>query len=105
MDNFGLSQQTIFLINNLFAGIKEIETVKIFGSRAKGNFKPNSDIDFVIYGNCITDKLIRHISSELEELSTPYRYDVVAYSAIDNEDLIKNIDKDGRLFYKRCTKS
>lgn len=101
MNKFGLTAKTINKINKFFSTINEIEEVKIFGSRAKGNYKPNSDIDFAVYGEEISDKLIRHISSELDELSTPYKYDVLDYKTVDNKDLIKNIDTDGKLFYKK----
>lgn len=103
MNKFGLTAETINKINKFFSTINEIEEVKIFGSRSKGNYKPNSDIDFAIYGKEISDKLIRHISSELNELSTPYKYDILDYKTLDNKDLIKNIDTDGKLFYKKCS--
>lgn len=103
MNKFGLTTETIDKINEFFSTINEIEEVKIFGSRAKGNYKPNSDIDFAIYGKKISDKLLRHISSELDELSTPYKYDILDYRTLDNKDLIKNIDTDGKLFYKKCS--
>lgn len=103
MDKFGLSEHTIATVNNYFKTVKEIEKVEIFGSRAKGTFKTGSDIDFVIYGNDLTDKLIRRISNELDELPTPYKFDILCFASIDNEDLIKNIKKDGKLFYKNAS--
>ena len=50
MDNFGLSENSIRAIKDLFTRFPQIKLVKIFGSRAKGNFKPNSDIDLVFFG-------------------------------------------------------
>ena len=91
MTNFGLPEKTIILINNLFASFDEIIEVKIFGSRAKGNFKNGSDIDFAVTGN-INDKFIRHIAAQLDELSTPYKFDIVNYNDINNSALKQNID-------------
>ena len=93
MDKFGLSQKSYELIKNCLFRFDEIEHVKIFGSRAKGNFKPNSDIDLVLYGNNLTEKLALHIKSELEELSTPYKFDVVNYNTFLNKNLKLSIDK------------
>lgn len=101
MNKFGLTSEIIDKINKFFSTIIEIEEVKIFGSRAKGNYKPGSDIDLAIYGTKISDKLIRHISSELDEFPTPYKFDVLDYNTIDNENLKENIDMDGKIFYKR----
>lgn len=97
MNNFGLSEKTITEIKNLFSKYSQIKEVKIFGSRAKGNYKPSSDIDLVLYGN-LDDKLLRHIAFKLEELPTPYQFDVLCYNDIDNENLKNSIDKYGKSF-------
>ena len=47
MNNFGLSEKTIEIIKKLLSNYPQIKKVKIFGSRAKGNYKPSSDIDIV----------------------------------------------------------
>lgn len=93
MDKFGLSQKTYQLINDCLAKFAEIDMVKIFGSRAKGDFKFNSDIDLALYGENLTEKLLLHIKSELEELSTPYKFDIVNYNTISNENFKQSIDK------------
>lgn len=97
MVNFGLSETTISLIKELLASYSNIECSKIFGSRAKGNYKPSSDIDLVLYGN-IDDSFLRHIAFELDELPTPYKFDVISYSDIDNEKLKQSIDTYGKEF-------
>lgn len=97
MNNFGLSEKTIEIIKKLLSNYPPIKEVKIFGSRAKGNYKPSSDIDLALFGN-IDDKLLRHIASELDELPTPYQFDVLNYNDIDNENLKNNIDKFGKIF-------
>ena len=104
MDKFGLPDKTIETINKLFASFKEINEVKIFGSRARGDFKRGSDIDFALFGE-INEKLLRHITSELDELPTPYKFDVVNYNDIDNTALRKNIDNDGKIFYRNAGKT
>lgn len=103
MDKFGLPDKTIEAINNLFASFKEIDKVKIFGSRARGDFKRGSDIDLALFGE-INEKLLRHITSELDELPTPYKFDVVNYNDIENTTLRQNIDNDGKIFFKKTYK-
>ena len=103
MDKFGLPDKTIEAINNLFASFKEIDKVKIFGSRARGDFKRGSDIDLALFGE-INEKLLRHITSELDELPTPYKFDVVNYNDIENTALRQNIDNDEKIFFKKTYK-
>jgi predicted nucleotidyltransferase len=45
MIQFGLKQEDIDKINDVFASYEGIDSVVIYGSRAKGNFKVGSDID------------------------------------------------------------
>ena len=92
MEKFGLPAKTYEIIKNYLSEVKEIEVVKIFGSRAKGNFKPYSDIDLVLYGANLTEKLILHIKSELEELPTPYKFDIINYNDLTDEPLKTSID-------------
>ena len=100
MEFFGLDDETIKLIQNLFSEIESIEMVKIFGSRAKGNYKPASDIDFAIFGE-IDSKGLRHIACELDELSTPYKFDILNYNEIENQALKESIDNYCKIFYKK----
>ena len=100
MDKFGIPDKTIQLINKLFSSFEEINEVKIFGSRARKDFKRSSDIDLALSGN-IDEKLLRHIASELDELSTPYKFDIVNYNDIENSALKQNIDNDGKIFFQK----
>ncbi len=92
MDKFGLPEKTYELIKNYLSTVKEIDNIKIFGSRARGNYKPNSDIDLVLFGKDLNEKIILHIATELDELPTPYKFDILDYKTIDNENLKNIID-------------
>ena len=54
-----------------------------------------------ICGENIDFKFIRHISAELDELPTPYSFDVLNYSDVENNEIKTNIDKDGVIFYQK----
>jgi len=98
MENkFGLPQRTIDVILDFFKTKPEIEKVVIYGSRAKGTFKNGSDIDFAIW----TDKpeLVLRIAGELDDLPTPYKFDVVNYNTIENEALKNSINTEGKVFF------
>ena len=97
-NNFGLSERTTNELLNYFKSKPEIKKVVIFGSRAKGNYSTGSDIDFAIWSD--NDTLL-DILSGLEDLSTPYKYDVINYLALEHEGIKNSIDRDGKLFYQR----
>jgi len=100
MNNFGLSQNTINIITNYFKKIPEIELIKIYGSRALGTCRKGSDIDLALFGD-INSSLITKISAEIDELPTPYMFDITDYNTIGNEKLKVHIDKFGKIFYKK----
>jgi len=101
MCKFGLPEETVKLLKKFFEQFTQIEQVKIFGSRAKGNYKHNSDVDFVLYGSRIDENLIIHISSEIDELPTPYKYDILDYKTIDNEKFKQIIDETAKEFLNK----
>ena len=43
--NHGLTDETVAQIHEVHAHHPEVEKVVLYGSRAKGNFKPGSDVD------------------------------------------------------------
>lgn len=100
MTNFGLSEKTIEILKQYFAKIPQITMVKIYGSRAIGNFRNGSDVDLAIFGN-IDKHLIKKISYEIDELKTPYMFDITDYKTIQNEDLKEHIDRVGKVFFER----
>jgi len=97
MNKFGLPQETIDILLNYFKQKKEIEKVVIYGSRAKGTYHTGSDIDFAIWTE---NNIATTILSELDELPTPYMFDVTDYKNLTHEGMKNSIDKYGKLFYK-----
>jgi len=100
MDNFGLSQNIIDILKNFFNKFPEIKEVKIYGSRALGTYRKGSDIDFALFGD-ISSSLITKIRYGIDELPTPYMFDITDYNTIGNEKLKKHIDEFGKNFYKK----
>lgn len=100
---FGLKENIIENIKNLLFGFPQVESVIIYGSRAKGNDQPGSDIDLTLNGNLLDLKILNKISLELDELLLPYTFDLSIFHQIANEDLIEHINRVGKIFYERKT--
>jgi len=100
--NFGLRDGDL---DNIIATIQqfcEIEKAAIFGSRAKGNYKPGSDLDIAIWGDDISFSTISRLHAILEEESPmPYFFDIVDYSHLNHEELKSHIDRAGIVFFTR----
>lgn len=101
MENFGLSTNDINKINSIFKQYPEINEVLIFGSRAKGNFRDNSDIDLAIKGKNVSLSILQKIEIELDDLYIPNYFDLLIYDKIQNQELIDHINRVGKNFYKK----
>ncbi len=100
--SFGLNQTTLEHIQSIFSKHPEIDQVVIYGSRAKGNFRNGSDIDLTLIGKEITEQLLLLIKLELDELNTPYLFDISIFDHLDSSDLKMHIARIGNIFYKNA---
>ena len=98
---YGLKDDIIDKIQAVFACFPNIDHVTLYGSRAKGNFKPGSDIDLTLHGYSLTTSQLRDIADALDDLLLPYTIDLSIYEQLDHDDLRDHIDRVGQLFYKK----
>ncbi len=98
MKSPNLRPDELALLRRVFQGHPEIKTVKLFGSRAKGTNVPSSDIDLALWGE--VDALrAESIAAELDELPTPYKYDVKPFHLIKLAPLREHIERVGITVY------
>ena len=97
---FGLRDDIVQNIQDVFSTFPEVDEVIIYGSRAKGNYKPGSDIDITLKGENLNLSTINAITLELEKLMLPYIFDISVFRQIANPDLIEHISRVGIVLYK-----
>ena len=95
---FGLPETILKLLQDYFRTHPEIVKVYLYGSRAMGTEKPGSDIDLAIITTSQRD-ISGGVQADLEELPTPYLFDVVDYQRITNLPLREHIDRVGKLLW------
>ena len=97
---FGLDEKTVQHVLEVLKKYHSVQKAVIFGSRALGTYRPQSDIDIAVFGVAETG-LEGRLRQDLDALSTPYLFDVVHYSLIENEKLKEHIDRCGKVLYER----
>ena len=97
----GLNDTDIHKIQEVFASHPEVEKAILYGSRAKGNYKPASDIDLTLLGTGLNLTIQQKIENELDDLLLPYKIDLSIYYQISNKDLTEHIDRVGKVFYTK----
>ena len=99
--DYGLSLEAMDAIVETLTKFNNIQKAVIYGSRAKGNYKPGSDIDIALYADSLKLNEVNKISMDLDDLMLPYIFDLSVYHKIKNKDLKDHIDRVGKLIFKR----
>lgn len=99
---FGLAESDLIYIINVIESFTEIQKAVIFGSRARGDNKPGSDIDIAIYGEKIDFQIVSSIHESLEEEGPlPYFFDIVDYTHLCNKEMKEQIDRQGTVIFEK----
>jgi len=98
---YGLGENSIRKIVEVFDRYNNVSKVILYGSRAKGDFRPGSDIDMTVIGEGLNLALLNKVCTDLDDLLLPYIFDISIFHQIENSDLIEHIKRVGKVFYKR----
>ncbi|MBE7373003.1 nucleotidyltransferase domain-containing protein [Pseudomonas lopnurensis] len=100
IDNTGLPETDIQSIRNTFGKFPKISEAILYGSRAKGTFRPGSDIDLTLKGDELSHHDLLDIELALDDLLLPYKIDLSLHHQIDNPQLLDHIARIGKSLYK-----
>lgn len=96
---YGLSDSIIQALINELKKYNCIQNAILFGSRARGDYQHNSDIDLAI--DC-EGQLPAGLYSDLDEAAGIYKIDVIDLRHLSNETMLFNINRDGIIIYQRA---
>lgn len=98
-NKYGIEEEIYQEMLMIFKDISETNKVILFGSRAKGNYKPTSDIDLAVELTDDDKKLL--LIRKLDEMRCALKFDVLNQKQIKNEQLIHDIEKEGIVIYEK----
>ncbi len=98
---FGLEPETLSKIIEVLKKYPPIEKAIIYGSRAKGNYRPGSDIDLNLEGDQLDDATLLQIEDDLDDLMLPYKIDISIKKMITNPELLNHISRVGKIIVQR----
>ncbi|MBR6199009.1 MAG: nucleotidyltransferase domain-containing protein [Spirochaetales bacterium] len=102
LNEFGLSEKSMAIINSIYAKYPQIAKVIVYGSRAMGNYREGSDIDMTIIADgefTFSDRL--HVMNDFDDSMLPYLVDISNFAELQNQDLIDHIRRRGKVLYER----
>lgn len=96
---YGLPVYVVERLCGVFSQYPDIKTVFLYGSRAKGNYRPGSDIDLTIKGESLDLSALLAIENQIDDLLLPWSIDLSLLHKIDNAELVEHIKRVGVPFY------
>lgn len=98
---YGIEDDEWKKIFSTFAHFPHIERAILFGSRAKGCYKPFSDIDIALTGDNLSFNDLLCLNDEIDDLLLPYEFDFCIYKNLKSEELKGHIQKKGIVVYEK----
>jgi predicted nucleotidyltransferase len=99
--SLGLSATALAQICAALAQLPQVVQGVVYRSRAKGNFKPGSDIDLTLRGEGLTLSLFGDIDPALDDLLLPYEIDLSIYDQLRHAELVAHVDRVGRVVSRK----
>ena len=99
--NHGLTTTTVERLRSVLAHYPEVEKAVLYGSRAKGTYRPGSDIDLTLCGSELNHTLLTRIGNELDDLLLPYQIDLSLLSSLSHPGLLDHIRRVGVALYEK----
>ena len=98
---YGLTEDQLSGILNILQDNNKLKKVILYGSRAKGNFSPGSDIDLALTGDDLDLNDIVNYKVKLDNLPILNRIDLVIYDQIKEPGLVDHINRIGVVLYHK----
>ena len=99
--NHGLTTTTVERLQSVLAHYPEMEKALLYGSRAKGTYRPGSDIDLTLCGSELNHTLLTRIDNELDDLLLPYQIDLSLFASLTHPSLLDHIRRVGVVLYEK----
>jgi len=88
-------------LRDVFRASPQVEKVLIFGSRARGDYKPASDIDLAVCAPDMSFDDFALLKARLEDLPLIFKIDLVHKDHLEDQGLRDVIHNEGHVFYAK----
>lgn len=93
---FGLSENILNDIRRVVTSRPGVDDALLYGSRARGTARPDSDIDIAIVAPGMTDADFATLWSQLDDLPIVYKMDVLHWDRLQNTRLKEIVRQEGK---------
>ena len=101
-DEFGFKTGDLETIVQAISKFPKIKKAVIFGSRAKGTYQSGSDVDLAVW--TLNNETPWQLPGFLnDETLLPYKFDVLNFDSLENQELKDHIIRVGKEIYRNQT--
>jgi len=93
-----LSQEELAQIRQVLQSVPVVEKAVLFGSRAVGTARPNSDVDIMLFGERLKLLDMMQVNSLLDDTTLPYKFDLIRHDTT-NAALLEHVRQYGEVVY------
>jgi predicted nucleotidyltransferase len=97
----GLNENILGQITAALAQFPQVERAVLFGSRAKGTYRPGSDIDLALVGDHLNWQILGSIEFAFDDLSLPHRFSLIMLNDRTDPDVAAHVGRVGIPLYAR----
>jgi len=101
MNTFGLDEKSFALVVEVLSNCIGLDEAIIFGSRAMGTHRPGSDVDLAVKGPLSEEDVLTLSATLNERIPVPYRFDVLHFDHLSNDELKAHVKRVGKTFFKK----
>ncbi len=99
-ERFGIAPSTSAKLSTLFDNTPDLERVWIYGSRARGDHRHESDIDLAADAPAMSSTDFSRLCGRLDDLGLIYRVDLVRLQDVSDKGFRSRIERDRKLFWE-----
>lgn len=100
-EELGLEHEEMAAIQAILSTCDALEEACVYGSRAKGNFRPFSDIDIVLKGEKLVWADKADLMLSFEESLLPYIVDLNLYNDLRPGPFLSEVDRWAKPIYRK----
>lgn len=94
---FGITKEQWDMMLKVFRQCQsQLQWIKLFGSRARGDYKQTSDVDLAVSSK---KDMTTQLRLNLEQSNLPYTFDLIDYERQSNQKLKQAIDEEGKWIF------
>lgn len=98
---YGLTDREFAKFIELFSQDEKIEYVLLRGSRARGDYRSDSDMDITILGRRIDQMSIEELQKKIESSDISCPVEIYTARLSGNEEYIEGVSHKGLLIYQK----